>query len=437
MESASQLALHRARSRTWPRPEVTQGRRPYPAAATRLPDQPDVGDGHGLVRRLHHVVHGEGGRLCVQRFHLRARARPVHRRFDLEPSRRGRIDVHVREGADGGNRVRGALGREHPPAARPRRCRPWAACPPARSSGPRGRWRIGRARPRLARRDRLPGHVHHAGARPPASGGSGAGRRDAEILLQARPSRSRKFPSRMAAPSPRFRAQPSVSITSSAFARAPRRRRSRPRRGVATGRPRAHARGQVVAAARRTPTLSRSSTSTGGVTRARPACAAGQPARGERRLGRHGVAGQPELSLSPRRERGRWLDGHLGEESPRRPGPAPPRRGQSARGDPPEMTSTSGEPLAHGLGDERGWSGTTPSGRRPLPAQRACAMRADRCCCRMRPRPGVPDVDSASLVIATGGLSVPKLGASPLGYKVAEQFGLSIVPPRASTSSPA
>lgn len=37
---------------------------------------------------------------------------------------------------------------------------------------------------------------------------------------------------------------------------------------------------------------------------------------------------------------------------------------------------------------------------------------------------------SASLVIATGGLSVPKLGASPFGYKVAEQFGLAIVAPR-------
>jgi predicted Rossmann fold flavoprotein len=33
-----------------------------------------------------------------------------------------------------------------------------------------------------------------------------------------------------------------------------------------------------------------------------------------------------------------------------------------------------------------------------------------------------------SLVIATGGLSMPKLGATPFGYKVAEQFGLSIVP---------
>jgi predicted Rossmann fold flavoprotein len=39
-------------------------------------------------------------------------------------------------------------------------------------------------------------------------------------------------------------------------------------------------------------------------------------------------------------------------------------------------------------------------------------------------------VRSASLVIATGGLSVPKIGATPFGYKVAEQFGLPIVPPR-------
>ena len=40
------------------------------------------------------------------------------------------------------------------------------------------------------------------------------------------------------------------------------------------------------------------------------------------------------------------------------------------------------------------------------------------------------DVDASSLVIATGGLSVPKIGATPFGYKVAEQFGLKIVPPR-------
>lgn len=37
----------------------------------------------------------------------------------------------------------------------------------------------------------------------------------------------------------------------------------------------------------------------------------------------------------------------------------------------------------------------------------------------------------ASLVIASGGLSIPKIGASPFGYKIAEQFGLPIVPPRA------
>ncbi|MGY0583299.1 MAG: NAD(P)/FAD-dependent oxidoreductase [Paraglaciecola chathamensis] len=36
-----------------------------------------------------------------------------------------------------------------------------------------------------------------------------------------------------------------------------------------------------------------------------------------------------------------------------------------------------------------------------------------------------------SLVIATGGLSMPKLGASPFGYKVAEQFGLTVKPTRA------
>ncbi len=33
-----------------------------------------------------------------------------------------------------------------------------------------------------------------------------------------------------------------------------------------------------------------------------------------------------------------------------------------------------------------------------------------------------------SLVIATGGLSMPKLGATPFGFKVAEQFGLKVLP---------
>ena len=35
------------------------------------------------------------------------------------------------------------------------------------------------------------------------------------------------------------------------------------------------------------------------------------------------------------------------------------------------------------------------------------------------------------LVIATGGLSIPKIGATGFGYQVAKQFGLSIIPPRA------
>ncbi len=40
------------------------------------------------------------------------------------------------------------------------------------------------------------------------------------------------------------------------------------------------------------------------------------------------------------------------------------------------------------------------------------------------------DVHCASLVIATGGLTVPKIGATPFGYRIAEQFGLAIVPTR-------
>ena len=36
-----------------------------------------------------------------------------------------------------------------------------------------------------------------------------------------------------------------------------------------------------------------------------------------------------------------------------------------------------------------------------------------------------------SLVIATGGLSMPKLGATPFGYKVAQQFGVNVLPTRA------
>ncbi|EPW3768545.1 NAD(P)/FAD-dependent oxidoreductase [Vibrio fluvialis] len=36
------------------------------------------------------------------------------------------------------------------------------------------------------------------------------------------------------------------------------------------------------------------------------------------------------------------------------------------------------------------------------------------------------DIECQSLVVATGGLSMPKLGATPFGYKIAEQFGLPV-----------
>ncbi len=33
-----------------------------------------------------------------------------------------------------------------------------------------------------------------------------------------------------------------------------------------------------------------------------------------------------------------------------------------------------------------------------------------------------------ALVVATGGLSIPKMGATPLGYKIAQQFGIKVLP---------
>jgi predicted Rossmann fold flavoprotein len=37
---------------------------------------------------------------------------------------------------------------------------------------------------------------------------------------------------------------------------------------------------------------------------------------------------------------------------------------------------------------------------------------------------------ATALVVASGGLTVPKIGATPFAYRLAEQFGLAIVPPR-------
>ncbi|KQQ33690.1 hypothetical protein ASF61_11595 [Duganella sp. Leaf126] len=39
-------------------------------------------------------------------------------------------------------------------------------------------------------------------------------------------------------------------------------------------------------------------------------------------------------------------------------------------------------------------------------------------------------IEAQSLVVATGGLSIPKIGATDFGYRIAEQFGLRMVTPR-------
>ena len=46
-----------------------------------------------------------------------------------------------------------------------------------------------------------------------------------------------------------------------------------------------------------------------------------------------------------------------------------------------------------------------------------------------RIKAGRRTLDTPSLVIATGGVSIPGAGASPLGYRIAEQFGIAVVPP--------
>lgn len=39
-------------------------------------------------------------------------------------------------------------------------------------------------------------------------------------------------------------------------------------------------------------------------------------------------------------------------------------------------------------------------------------------------------IETAKLVVATGGLSIPQIGATDFGYRIAEQFGLAMVAPR-------
>ena len=40
------------------------------------------------------------------------------------------------------------------------------------------------------------------------------------------------------------------------------------------------------------------------------------------------------------------------------------------------------------------------------------------------------EIESETLVVATGGLSIPKIGATPLAYRIAERFGHTIIPTR-------
>ncbi|HEK1115542.1 NAD(P)/FAD-dependent oxidoreductase [Proteus mirabilis] len=44
---------------------------------------------------------------------------------------------------------------------------------------------------------------------------------------------------------------------------------------------------------------------------------------------------------------------------------------------------------------------------------------------------GGKTITTSSVVIASGGLSMPGLGATPFGYKIAQQFGLNVLPTRA------
>ena len=48
---------------------------------------------------------------------------------------------------------------------------------------------------------------------------------------------------------------------------------------------------------------------------------------------------------------------------------------------------------------------------------------------RFRLATNTGEFDCQSLVIATGGLSIPKIGATDFGYRIARQFGLAIVRP--------
>lgn len=47
------------------------------------------------------------------------------------------------------------------------------------------------------------------------------------------------------------------------------------------------------------------------------------------------------------------------------------------------------------------------------------------------------EIFTSALVVATGGLSMPGLGATPFGYRLAQQFGLDVIATRAGVAVPA
>jgi predicted Rossmann fold flavoprotein len=60
-----------------------------------------------------------------------------------------------------------------------------------------------------------------------------------------------------------------------------------------------------------------------------------------------------------------------------------------------------------------------------------CAVRSvERRAQRFHVATAMGPIEASSVVVATGGLTVPRIGATPFAYQLAEQFGLGVVPPK-------
>ena len=67
---------------------------------------------------------------------------------------------------------------------------------------------------------------------------------------------------------------------------------------------------------------------------------------------------------------------------------------------------------------------------RPAVVERIDRLESDRADARFEVATSQGTFRSRSIVVATGGLSIPKTGATPYGYRLAEQFGVPVVPPK-------